>query len=317
MKRAFPLDGTTILWSAPSDAIARGRSPSISMNNNGQFVLIYSNSIWTPKPELRARVGQLANGVVSIYDEVPFDTGSFPSVGINDSGQVVSTHQENNGGLSLYYNTGIINGKRIDWNLDGAGTFYTTGQETTVDLNNDGLLVEVHKANVSESMWSLVGRLEGDGIAWTQGSTQFGTGRKPSVALNNHNAIAQFHETSKFFPGRIFDNAGKIDSDLQARWFGSNETDRFLSAEPKVDLNDSGVSVQVHISANGSMFYRIGVLVDDGRLIEEGNSVQFLKAFEYDVAINNDGQVLLVYADEDTTKAENLRYIAGQIVTQS
>lgn len=314
MKRAFPLDGATILWSAPSDPIARGRGPTVSMNNAGQFVLIYFNSIWTPQPELRARVGQLTNGVVTIYDEFKFDTGSFPSVGINDNGQVVSTHQQNNGGLSLYYNTGVINGNKIDWNQGGVGTFYTTGQETSVDLNNDGLLVEVHKANVSESMWSLVGRLEGDGIFWTQGSTQFDSGRKPNVALNNNNAIAQFHETTKFFPGRIFNNAGKIDDGLKVRWFGSHESDGFLSASPKVDMNDSGLSVQVHASTNGGMYYRIGTLIDDDRLILENDAVQFLQAFEYDVTINNNGQVLLVYTNEDTTKAENLRYITGQII---
>ncbi|MDG4596087.1 MAG: hypothetical protein P9F75_10445 [Candidatus Contendobacter sp.] len=63
------------------------------MNNQGDLVLVYANSIWTPVPELRARVGKLDDSSVTWHDERKFDTGSFPSVGINDQGEVVSTHQ--------------------------------------------------------------------------------------------------------------------------------------------------------------------------------------------------------------------------------
>ncbi|AVP98854.1 hypothetical protein C7S18_17450 [Ahniella affigens] len=305
----------SINWSEPYGPIARGRSPTVSVNNLGQVVLIYATSIWSPRPELHAKVGQLNNGVVTWYDESKFDIGSFPSVGINDSGQVVSTHQENNGGQSLFYNTGTINDTTIDWNNSGSGTFYTTGISTTVDLDNDGLLVEVHRANVSESMWSLVGKLSGSGIDWKQDSTQFGVGQKPSVAINNHRAIAQFHESKQFYPGRIFDNPGIVDDGLQVRWFDSKETDGFLSAEPKVDINDSGVVVQVHASANGGMYYRVGTLSSDGRSIDEGASFKFLQAFEYDVTMTNDGQIIMVYAQDDTTKAENLFCVVGTLAT--
>lgn len=313
MKKALPLDVSSVSWSAPQGPFARGRSPALSMNNFGQLVLVYANSIWTPVPELRARVGELSDGTLKWHDERKFDTGSFPSVGINDQGQVVSTHQQNNGGESLFYNTGVINGNQVDWNNGGAGTFYTTGQSTTVDLNNAGFLVEVHKANVAESLWSMVGQF-GDGtIDWVQESKQFDSGRLPSVALNNSGQIAQFHETTKFFPGRIFDNAGELDDGHQVKWFGSQETDGFLSGTPMVDMNDAGVSVQIHISTNGAMYYRVGQLSADGRSIAEGQSIKFLHAFEYDIAMSNDGQVVVVYTPEDTTKAENLYYIVGTL----
>ena len=50
------------------------------------------------------------------------------------------------------------------------------------------------------------------------------------MALNSTGKIVQFHETTKFFPGRIFDNTGEIEGRQQIKWFGSAETDRFLNA---------------------------------------------------------------------------------------
>ncbi len=61
------------------------------------------------------------------------------------------------------------------------------------------------------------------------------------------------------------------------------------------------------------MYYWGYQLVGGGRSIAEGPSVHFLQAFEYDVAVTRDGQMVLVFAPEDSVKSENLYYMIGTL----
>lgn len=65
---------------------------------------------------------------------------------------------------SLYYRVGKVNGGKIDW---GESHYYDKGVYPSITINDDGLVVEVHNSQGSEStLWCRVGNVEGNEIKW-------------------------------------------------------------------------------------------------------------------------------------------------------
>ena len=124
--------------------------------------------------------------------------GKYPSVCINNSGVVVAMF--NGGKNNLWYRVGKWKGKhngRIVW---GESKRYDKGLYPSVTINDDGAIDEVHQSQWRQALFYRVGTVDKDNatITWAEGSsmsTRYGSGGKPSVALNNKGEFGEVHTT--------------------------------------------------------------------------------------------------------------------------
>ncbi len=245
-----------------------------------------------------------------------FDGGADPGVAINTNGVVVEVHK-NEGGTSLYARTGKINKAQILWNDMGSGRkSYTGGRQPAVALNSRGDVVEVHKREVGDKIFSMYGTLSGTGISWGTSKDYDSDGHDPSVAVNYNRQVVTFYVQDN---DDLKYRRGSLDTaDKEVDWRG--EQDFGTNGQfPKVAMNDNGwvvVTYQKVIDGRWKAVYRVGQLSTNLDLISWGTEYQFpdLDATRPCVALTNEGYVVAIYNQGSTI---NLIQVTGHLADKT
>ena len=196
-----------------------GVDVDVAVNTSGKLVEVHKSP--SPKNDLFYGVGQLPTPdgpnkpIIGLPEnEMKFDTGLNPSVAINDNNIVVEVHEANNDDDDLYYRVGLLDDvtNTVTW---GNSTKYDTGDRPSAAINNDNMVVEVHKDHDSNNLWYNVGKvqIEQNEDSTINGTISWGnmgdyrnydTGKNPSVAMFG-NYILEVHNSSAddYLWGRI------------------------------------------------------------------------------------------------------------------
>ncbi len=175
------------------------------------------------------------------------------------------------------------------------GLFYTNGEQTSVALSNDNIIVEVHKSQNHDTLWYAVGQASVYHVEFGA-FEKYDSGTHPNVAVNNNSYVVEVHEGTK--DDQLWCRLGQITGD-RVDWFPAITYD--LGHKPAVAINDTGVVVEVHQSAsNHTLWYTVGYIQD--KQVKWGKSELFDIGLCPDISIDSQGNVVFVrQAEKDDT----------------
>jgi hypothetical protein len=244
-----------------------------------------------------------------------FDAGSDPAVAIDANGTVVEVHK-NEAGTSLYSRTGKLDRAQITWNDTGDNRkSYTGGRQPAVAMNGRGDVVEVHKREVGDKLFTIYGTLSGTSIAWNK-SEGYSDGHDPAVAVNfNRQVVSVYAKDSDEVKYR----RGTVDTTNKEIDFNA-EQDLGDGQFPKVAMDDAGNVIAVwERSVDGKPKLRcaVGKLSSDAAKITWGTVTDLVAegGFRPCVALTNDGFVVAIYNQATITNelSVNLKQLSGRL----
>lgn len=131
-----------------------GLNPAVAMNSIGTVIELHEGATQETRGLLFQRFGSLTTTGVTWGGSSFLDSGTTPSVGIDDAGRLLEVHSNVAGGR-LYFSAGRMpSGRPVEWWDEG--TQYTTGRAPSITLD-DGVAVESHSAMTNETptpLWS-------------------------------------------------------------------------------------------------------------------------------------------------------------------
>lgn len=225
---------------------------------------VFGGKIWKGEEDvgdvgvesLRGRIVVVLSGNKNSRLRYAWDVGEDPAVDINEDGWVVEVHHS--GGpashRALWYWSGRRESDgRVKWLRHAK---YDRGTDPAVAINNEGVIVEVHKSGTRNALFYHVGRLENNGnIVWGP-SRKYDNGISPSVAFTDRNKdqLVERHKSSR--GGVKWTWNGKLNkknaSDIDVAWSGNKKTNSNLFVKNKA--SNSGYSISVEI-ASGKLVY--------------------------------------------------------------
>jgi hypothetical protein len=190
----------------------------------------------------------------------------------------------------------------------GLGLQYSHGETPAIGITRLGRVVEVHRAEMSNRLYSRVGDLKEATIIWKQ-SILYGTGLTPRVAVNNHNVVVEVHKNEA--TGRtLYYTVGKL-ADDRVDWGQPRRTfDYATGIKPSVALNDTGAVVEVHEAPYyNDLWYQLGKV--RGNTVEWEGGTKIGRGVSPGVAMNNAGVVVEVHESSRTAIAYRVGHIVG------
>ena len=211
------LSGTSISWGS-SHQHDTGTEPAIAMNNAGAVVQVHQTTAWNSKA-IMYHVGTVDTGSKTINwksssgTKVPNISGAFPSISVNNNNTVLLSYSKSN---SLYYIVGHLNptAKTISW--ESQSHKYTDGVSSSIDLGDDNFVVEMHKAQTWDNLWTATGSYSTTSKTITfQPFWQFESGVVPAIAANDRWAV-EIHPSDNY--SKLWFSTGRIMS--HSNWMG-------------------------------------------------------------------------------------------------
>ncbi|WP_196891969.1 phosphatidylinositol-specific phospholipase C domain-containing protein [Aureivirga marina] len=186
--------------------------------------------------------------------------------------------------------------------------FDGNSSRTTVAVNNQGNIVEVHQSRTTRSVWYHTGKLdEVMNINWSE-SKKFDDGLAPSVAMNDNNVVVEVHETSNIFTSDLWYHVG-VHNGNSVSWSQSHKYDK--GVHPSIAINNQNQVVEIHKSeGNSGLFSRVGTVNPSNGTISWKNNSKFDTGHNPKIALNNNGVVVEVHNSETSGK---LWYHVGRI----
>lgn len=176
--------------------------------------------------------------------------GLDPAVALNKKGQVVAvfTRRVSGGGFELWYWSGLRRPDgRIAWQMTGK---YDDGLVPSVALDDNGVLVEVHKSVHLDLLYSRVAIMADDGtLKW--GSSQYiGGGLRPSIISTGAGQVREVHETQSPFSVQRYQWLGTANAAKKSmNWHDNAKTsDPFY---PRATATAGSRSITVRLDTNG------------------------------------------------------------------
>jgi hypothetical protein len=172
-----------------------GRNAAVAINNLNVVVEVHQASdrdtgLWYHVGRIVRRSDGsrgIAWGASHYYGE-----GYYPSVAVNDNGDIVEVHDALSGGLDRTIGTVDVYSLSIEFS---ASIGYDSGTRPTIALRNDGTLAEIHRTATygRRGIWYHTGRLALNDVHFSR-SHYLTDGETPSIAINNNGFAAQVHE---------------------------------------------------------------------------------------------------------------------------
>jgi hypothetical protein len=196
-----------------------GEKPSVTMDNSGFFVQVHESN---NKATLWYRCGQFSFDKMEarMEDSIEYDRGYWPSVAMIREGEhrgfVVEVHMSSEN-ATLWYRLGQADPTTRTLKWSPGAVKYDNGLYPSVAVNNDGLVLEMHRSDNYQHLWYRVGQIDFDNwtIAWGS-SYRLDPGLFPSVAINDRFAL-QVHPSSKealWYSGGILTDYSRWMQDL-------------------------------------------------------------------------------------------------------
>ena len=195
-------------------------------------------------------------------EEQDFIEGWGGAVAINSNGFVVEVHRGQEYPDHLWYTTGKMSddGKSINWfAVDKSHRQYDKGCEPTVAINDNNIVVEIHRSQNTDELWYRLGKLQSNGIIDWWDHDSYDTGDRPSVGISG-NTFVEVHVTPDD-SGQLWYNAGVIDEDnKKINWGEKGDYRNYaIGYFPAVAVNGNRI-LEAHNSGSGVMWCTIGSL---------------------------------------------------------
>lgn len=187
-----------IQWYLKQQNFGYGFHPSVAVNSSGKIALAYECRNGC-KGELDYRLGHLNNPSAGRFDivwdtgkdAVPYDRGVNPHIAINDSGQVIESHQTAANEHLLHYRRGTLNADSITF--QESVRYENDGTQPAVALTNTGKIIELHVQNYA--MFSRTGNLNVNDPARVDWSNSINIGHMrynyyPAITTNDKGVLA-------------------------------------------------------------------------------------------------------------------------------
>jgi hypothetical protein len=215
--------------------------------NNGNVVLEVHES----EDSLWYRLGQVDGKKITWGNDdrsTKYDSGVTPSAAMTNDGLVVEVHQSQGLKNALWYRLGQVEGNQINWRRDGKSIEYDNGQDPSVAINNNGLVVEIHKsANIvgtNDTLWYRLGQVKGDIIEWGNGDKSIeikdDSGTTPSVGITDDGLVVEAHSRS----GQLLYRLGQVEDNI-INWHNSDKRHYANGSFPSVGITNDGLVVAV------------------------------------------------------------------------
>lgn len=215
-----------------------------------------------------------------------YDHGETPAVALTRLGRVVEVHRTANS-FRLYHRVGHLQEATIIWKQS---LRYGTGAQPDIAVNNNNVVVEVHKNEATgRTLYYYVGKLTDDRVNWGQHpqSIQYDKGVRPAVALNDAGVVVEVHESEG--KKQLWYNLGRVQGN-KVEPVGKGHIG--AGGAPRVALNNAGVVVEVHESGGGAIAYRVGHV---NRTKIFGANLRITGGQNPAVALTDDGTVIVTY----------------------
>ncbi|MEQ9233660.1 glycosyl hydrolase family 18 protein [Coleofasciculus sp. E2-BRE-01] len=298
----------------------RGEKPSVALNDYDVAVKVYVYYDPTPpsfdgpprKPStIRYCFGKVKGDTIKWGESKDFhivnpdeNPGRFLaySVGINRN-QIILVRWSNKDN-SLWYDareysellqdipdlieTGI---SVIEVKRDAPNSPYDYGNNPCVDINNNGVIVDVHESD--KTLWYRVGSRipfavpSQFAIEWSAESHQYDNGGAPSIAINDNKVVVEVHRSERLDDLSLWYHIGKVNGN-RIEW-GQSKQYAKEGIAPSVAINNNGLVIVVHHDLSGTLYYRIGRVQETKGEIEwtEDSSTRLFDGKDASVACNN------------------------------
>jgi len=130
-----------------------------------------------------------------------FDDGTDTAIAVHPSGLILEFHRTHNGGNSLWYHLGKVNGTNVTWGE--SQSLPDHGNWPNVAITREGHVLFVWSTGAIKSgsdLYYKVGKLDPNGdvnqtISWLTERTRWDSGFHSSIALNDKGVIVGVHES--------------------------------------------------------------------------------------------------------------------------
>jgi len=85
------------------------------------------------------------------------------------------------------------------------------GVEPSLDMNQHGTIVEVHKSQANFGLWYWTGRYRDDDTIVWEGHGNMDKGQTPAICINDHNQVVEVHQSHR--KNMLYYKVGRIDDD--------------------------------------------------------------------------------------------------------
>lgn len=195
-------DSKTIDFGSTKEDFESGVQASIAINNNGQVIEVHRSRGCTPLGtfgcQLLYRVGtvNVSNRSISFGSERDnLSKGRRPAVDLNDNNEVIIVREHSStGDQSLYYQTARLNPGAKTLSRRESGE-YDHGAYPDVAINNAGRIVEVHKSQGKDTLWSAAGWLQDNGRPALGNARPYSVGIATSVGMNDLDTFIAVNDT--------------------------------------------------------------------------------------------------------------------------
>lgn len=194
----------SVKWHGAKDS-GGGHTPGVALNNSNVVVSVHRTNNILHTDRLYIRVGKVNGTSVDWNDDEQYDTGAFPRIALNNSGQVVEVHQ---GGASevdptkLWIRVGRVDGSKVKF--DTGAAHFADGNRPTVALTDDGTVIVAWTGG--GRMSQRVGRINGSSISWTTNAEEFDDGIAPSLATAGGMTL-QVHQSETILYGLFYSSS--------------------------------------------------------------------------------------------------------------
>ncbi|MEI5906326.1 hypothetical protein WAK64_04570 [Bacillus spongiae] len=289
---------------------ADGKNFSVDVNNNGQVVEVHESE---SGGELYVKTGSIkSNGTIEWNGARRYENGGKnPSAALLDDGTVIATHQsESSISPNLYSYVGKIEGTTVEWNDgDNSGDRYDSGKNTTIDVTNDGVVVETHENQSGGNLYIRTGQVVGGAINWNS-SRKYDNGKRSSIAVNDDGDVVETHENES--GGTLYKYTGRINnSGTKVNWDqGDFNGDRYDSgSNSSVTLANDGTIIEAHENQSTGKLYISKNFKDTTKISEQASAVK------PNVSIGTDTKnFVLLKTDINSTDGQDMHSTAWTVL---
>lgn len=188
------------------------------------------------------------------------------------------------------------------------------GMEPTVAMNNNNFVVQVHKSQDQETLWSRPGKVNPNNtVSWLQASSYLDKGRDPAVTMNDKGQIIEIHRGDSSY--NLWYHCGLFNAESGSiGWGPATKMGYSKGVTPSVSLcnktsGNATFFVMVHRGDDSSnLYYRCGTYHSDNTL--QWTAEQYYdRGYDPSIAMNDNGFIVEVHKGDDS---DNLWYNSGQ-----
>ena len=173
----------------------------------------------------------------------------------------------------------------------GCSLQYDEGKDSSVALNNQGRVVEIHTSQSHDKLYYWTGRLHDMDVTWSS-SHEHDDGITPSIALNDAGIVVEVHYGGD---NNLWCNVGMLEGD-DINW-GKHAQQYDTGTASSIAIDNDGWCVEVHQGKDNDLWFQLGKVKTDTMTIDwnQGYKERYDGGRQPQIAMNNHGVIVEVH----------------------